>query len=505
MKLDTYFENIFKNIDDNIKIDDEQKEVILDESDNLIVVAGAGAGKTTTISAKVKYLVEIKKIKPQEILIISLTNKAIGELQKRINQDFKLDVNISTFHKLAYNILKKEDIRYTLNIEHEKILKEIIKSDRNSSRMIKILKHDKIYKKMDERSLSSMETLINFTIKNIKMIKTLNIELKNITFKDDIVNKYIEYLINIMRRYNEEMNSNMQLDFEDLILEASKIEKLQLEYKYIIVDEYQDISINRFNLLKNIVDKTHAKTIVVGDDFQTIFSFAGSNINLFLEFKEKMNAKLLKITNTYRNSQQLIDVAGNFIMKNDTQIKKSLHSIKSCNQPIRIYGYKNDFNEKFENILENIILKYGFKKNILILGRYNSDLLRIKSRKVIIKNEYIIFKKYPEVEIKFMTIHTSKGLGYDNVILINFSNEYMGFPSNIRNTNITNQLFKITNNLEEERRLFYVAITRTKNEVHIFTPINNESIFINDIYDDKNVYIDYKLKIIKSFSKHKIR
>lgn len=505
MKLDTYFDNMFKNIDDNIRIDNEQKEVILDESDNLIVVAGAGSGKTTTISAKVRYLVDIKKIKPQDILIISLTNKAIGELQRRINQDFKLDVAILTFHKLAYDILKKEDIRYRLNIDHEIILKKIIKSDPNSSRIIKVLKHDRIYKKMDERSLSSMETLIDFTIKNIKMVKTLNIELKNIIVNDDVVKRYVEYLITIMKRYNEEMNSNMQLDFEDLILKASKLEELKLKYKYIIVDEYQDISINRFNLLKNIVDKTDAKTIVVGDDFQTIFSFAGSNINLFLEFKERMNARLLKITNTYRNSQQLIDVAGNFIMKNDTQIKKGLHSIKSCDLPIKIYGYNNDFNEKFENILENLILKYGPKKNILILGRYNNDILKIKSRKVIIKNDCIIFKKYPEIEIKFMTIHAAKGLGFDNVILINFSNEYMGFPSNIKNTNISNQLFKIDDNLGEERRLFYVALTRTKNEVYIFTPINKESIFISDIYNDKNVYIDYKLKIIKSFLKHKIR
>ena len=109
-----YIDKMFKEVDENIVLDDEQKEVVLDESQNLIVIAGAGTGKTTTISAKVKYLVDVKKIKPEEILIISFTNKAITELKNRINIEFKIPAVISTFHKLAYDMIKEEDQRYKI-------------------------------------------------------------------------------------------------------------------------------------------------------------------------------------------------------------------------------------------------------------------------------------------------------------------------------------------------------------------------------------------------------
>lgn len=504
MEMEKYLNNIFKEVDASIKIDEEQREVILDDSDNLIVVAGAGSGKTTTIAGKIKYLVDIKKVKPKEILIISLTNKAIDELKNRINVEFGIDAKICTFHKLAYDMLKMEDIRYRINTDFEKITKEIIKKNKDTNTIIKFLRKDKTYKMMDDKTLNSFDTLTNFTMNNIKMIKALNVNIKKIKTTNKITLKYIEYLEEIMNEYNKKMKDNYELDYDDLILKASTLKNIKLNYKYIFVDEYQDISMNRFILLKNIIEKINPKTIVVGDDFQTIFSFAGSNIDLFINFQKEMNAKLLKITNTYRNSQQLIDTAGSFVMKNTEQIKKELYSTKSLNYPIKIYGYKNDFNEKFLIILDRLISSYGEQKNILILGRYKDDILKIRSRKLIVKEEKIIYMKYPNTIIRFMTIHSSKGLGYDNIIIINFSNDYRGFPSNIKNNNIYNDIFHTSYNQNEERRLFYVALTRTKNEVNILTPIKNESIFLNDIYDDPNVLLDYKFKLIKSNSRHKI-
>ena len=107
IKQKQYFDEMFKKIDSNIILDEEQRKIILTEEDNLMVIAGAGTGKTTTITAKVNYLIEKLNIKEEEIIIISYTNKAIQELKQRINIDFKHKVDIMTFHKFAYKIIKK--------------------------------------------------------------------------------------------------------------------------------------------------------------------------------------------------------------------------------------------------------------------------------------------------------------------------------------------------------------------------------------------------------------
>lgn len=499
-----YLDKILLKVDKKIQLDDEQKHVVLDDSNHLIVVAGAGTGKTLTITAKVKYLIDIKKIKAEEILIISLTNKAIGELRERINNKLEINVEICTFHKLAYNILKKNDVRYKIINNQYQVINDYIKNSKNTKKLIKILRKDKTFRRINDKYISNIELFVKKTIEVINLIKILDIDIKNIIIKNPIANKYREYLIEIIEYYNNVLKNNYELDFEDLIIKASKINDISIKYKYIIVDEYQDISVNRYKLLNNLVKITSAKTIVVGDDFQTIFSFAGSNIDLFLNYKNEMNAKVLKLTSTYRNSQQLIDVAGNLVMKNNNQINKKLKSNKSKEKPIKILGYKNSIDNIFEKTIKDIINIYGSTKSILVLGRYKNDILKINSREFIIKKNNILYIKNKNIKIDYMTIHASKGLGYDNVILINFNNDYLGFPSKIKEYNFLKEILKNDTTIEEERRLLYVAITRTKNDVYILTKIKNESEFMQDIYNDKNVYIDYKFKIIKSKSRHKI-
>lgn len=492
--MDNYINNMFKDIDPKIKLDQEQKEVILDESKNLIVIAGAGSGKTTIIAAKVKYLVDIKKVNPKKILIISLTNKAINELKQRINVDFNINCEICTFHKLAYNLLKKEDFRYKVNCDTKPIVYKLIKNNKKTTNILRILNKDKVIRKISKNKLNRLEYLTDITYECIKLIKVLDGNLNDTIIKNKMVLQYIEYFNKINNEYNKILEENFECDFEDLITKTIKLNNIESDYEYIIVDEYQDISLNRFKLLLKLSKGANAKTIVVGDDFQAIFSFAGSNIDLFLNYQQTMNARLLKITSTYRNSKELIDIAGNFVMQNKKLINKKLISNKEIKYPVKIIGYKNDFDNKFEKIIKEIISEYGSGKNILILGRYKNDVLKIKSRNFNIKNNKIIYLKQKIIQIDFMTIHSSKGLGYDNVILINFDDEYKGFPSKIENNIIKKTIFNMSKDIEEEQRLFYVALTRTKNRVYILTKIKKESSFIYDIYNNPNVYIDYKFK-----------
>ena len=504
-----YFDKMFYKIDSKIKLDEQQKRIVVTDEKYIMVIAGAGSGKTTTITAKVDYLIKKKHINPKEIIIITFTNKAVEELKQRINIEFNNKVKITTFHKLGYEIIKqnqKTPPRIS-NIKKEIILKlvkqELKKNTKTNYRIVKqfikkknIIKRIELFKnyKIEEETY---EQITNICTNIISLLKAKNYPIQKLNAKKKYNQIIIPFIKNIYTKYEMILTKKNTIDFDDMINKATKIietnKKINNKYKYIIIDEFQDISESRYKLIKKMSEKYNSKIMAVGDDWQCIYSFASSNINLFKNFiKTVPYCEILKIENTYRNSQQLIDIAGEFIQKNENQIIKKLKSNKMLDNPIKIIKYKKTINEKISNILEYLIKKYGEKSNILILGRYNFDKNEIlKDPFIEEQNERIIFSKFPNAIIRFMTVHTAKGLGYDNVILINAKKTKTGFPSNIKNNNIINQIIGTETNIKyaEERRLFYVALTRTKNEVIILVPKSNPSCFIKEIKKNKNVII----------------
>ena len=308
--------------------------------------------------------------------------------------------------------------------------------------------------------------------------------------------------------YQEKLRELNLIDFEDMINYAYKImpkvkeKNLEVDYKYVIIDEYQDVSMQRFNLTKKIQELFNAKIIAVGDDYQSIFGFSGSRIDLMTEFKKYLeDAKQIPITNVYRNSQELIDIATSFIDKNSMQIKKKLSSIKHLDNPIEIYVYDDSIyletNINKSNLLVNILDKIynnNPKNKVLLLERYNSDIDTVLNTSELIKKnkENIINKNHLNMQIDYLTIHKSKGLEYDDCILINAIDDKYGFPSKIEDEKIISILKpKIKENITypEERRLFYVAITRTKNKLYILVPKSKVSSFVKEISVYKNVII----------------
>ena len=152
---------------------------------------------------------------------------------------------------------------------------------------------------------------------------------------------FLEIFHECYLEYNRWLKENQVVDFEDMINESSRIlrevkeMKQKLDFKYVIVDEYQDISKQRFDLTKALAEVTNAKIIAVGDDWQSIYAFSGSDITLFTKFAEKMGyAKLLKIVKTYRNSQEVIDIAGNFIQKIKSRLKNAYCPLKILQIPL---------------------------------------------------------------------------------------------------------------------------------------------------------------------------
>lgn len=691
-----YLDKILEADDPNILLDEEQRKVVLSDEDYTLVIAGAGAGKTTTIEAKVKYLVDKQNIDPSRILIVSFTKKATNELKERFNK-LNIPVEIATFHSIGNTIIKQnEPVRHkivtngfmfdsikeylTNKLEDEFFIKKILlffasylnmpfggedtsilfktlndnvttlKSDikdlldsyqkeqtknrrtLNDERVRSIdecrianflfingIDYDyepiyqhgfrdsiktycpdflirqgdkKIYlehfgisedgknNRFTDEELNKYKKTINEKISlhkqhktkliytfskyndGIDLIKHLEKELikVGITFdtKNDVeiykkiaknaeekyFNKFItlictfisrfkvnnyspvkfdEWKINLSNKkeertklfvdicyqcylaYCRDLKENNCIDFEDMINNASNVldkiikEESKLEYDYILVDEYQDISLQRFDLCEKLSQASDAKIIAVGDDWQSIFRFSGAKIDLFTKFEERMGyANVLKITKTYRNSQELIDIAGGFVMSNEEQIKKTLKSNKRIKDPVILMSYddsydkeKNDkgpfynLGEAIEKSLEHIVKEHGLDKSVLLIGRYGYDGRNLSKLEDFFDyhNGKVISKKFPELNISFLTAHSSKGLGYDNVIIINGKDDIMGFPSKIEDDPVMKLVIKDDEKIDfaEERRLFYVALTRTKNRVYIITPQLKPSKFILEI------------------------
>ena len=456
---------------ENKDFDKYQRKVIINNSKYLLVVAGAGSGKTKTITGKVRYLIDVLGYKEQEILVLSFTNETVNNLKNKISYN----VDILTFHKLALNIIKNNKRYY--KISSDSLLKYIVDEFFLSYLFVPykdlLLEYFDITR-IDEISLNEKLNVLKYHIISfIKKIKSNNYSLNYIrkVCRKIFDNKDKIFLIisfKIYSIYMEELRSVNKIDFDDMIIYAKNIVRthgINKKYQFIIIDEYQDISKIRFDLIREIINKTDGRIMCVGDDYQSIYGFSGSNISLFLDFKKYFKERVrIDLKNTYRNSYQLIKIAKKFILKNPYQLKKQIYAKFLLKYPVVLVYYTN-LEKTYNNLINYLYLED--KKDIMVLSRYNKDLNTIN--------------KYDD--IRYLTIHRSKGLEANNVILLNMSDSYLGFPSKIREINCSYMFnsFHEETPFAEERRLFYVALTRCKEKIYLLVPRKNPSIFIKEI------------------------
>lgn len=480
-----------------ISLDDEQLNIVYDESDYLLVVAGAGSGKSLTILGKINYLVNFKNIDPNDIICISFTNEAAMSLKTKL-KCMNIDVKTYTFHKLGLFYLKKRfEIAdpYTLeNVVNNFFKIDVLDNDKILGFVLKYfgLKNKNDYLSLYKYSYDCILELEKLVITFIKLFKCNNFKLKDfnvflkksrnlLNLKNYKKEKYLLIIIlNIYIEYEEYLESNNEIDFDDMLIKACDY-VYDTKTKYIIIDEYQDTSFVRFNLIKKIIEKTGSKLMVVGDDFQSIYKFTGCDLSLFTNFKKYFPSGSIKfISNTYRNCNELIQIAGDFVMKNKYQLRKKLKSSIHLDYPIVIVRYKNK--KKLKKLILDI---YKKNKEILILGRNNNDIISYLDNDFSINGDDIIYLKNKNIKIKYLTVHKSKGLESDDVIIINLYNKTLGFPNKMVDDRLLRfvTLSKSVYPFDEERRLFYVALTRTRGHVYLFTPINS-SFFVNELIDN---------------------
>lgn len=453
-------------------LDEFQLKVVF-STDNTLVIAGPGSGKSTTIAQKVRYLINDLKVLESEILLISFTNKSVDDLKKKLGNN----LFITTFHRLAIDILKYNNIKYQISDSNllDYIIDEYLITIKNKDKLcryLNILKLDKYsieyisFKKL-------IKTFINLYKTNNHSINDLRNIVKNAN------DKYlIKIILDIFYLYEEEKNSTNSLDFDDMILLATKILQKNYNYKnfkYIIIDEFQDTSLIRFNLIKVILENTKAIFTAVGDDAQSIYHFSGCDLFIFLNLSKYIgNLKVLKLANTYRFSQELIDISAKFINKNKNQLDKSMHGFFSEKKPLELIYYLNP-KKKFKELLNMLN-----EKNILILGRNQKDIYEYIDDDFKIENDNLTYK---DKVYKYLTIHSAKGLEADYVIILNVSNKTYGIPNKIENHPILSYVSSKADDFPyaEERRVFFVAITRCKIKSYLLIPKNNPSIFIKEI------------------------
>lgn len=294
----------------------------------------------------------------------------------------------------------------------------------------------------------------------------------------------------IHQAYEEYLNQTSSIDFHDMLIKAANFineGRYKTNFKYLIIDEFQDFSKSKSRLVKALCEQnSDIKLFCVGDDWQSIFRFAGSDISLMTKFEEEYGftrKNQLIITNRFNN--RLAVVSNRFILKNPHQIQKEVRSEKTASGKAVEIRYKrntNDTEELLREILSSLNKTAAGEKNIatvFLLGRYKHNK----------PDDFSKYQnQYKKLSIEFLTIHASKGTEADYVIIMDVLSGKYGFPSEITDDPLLEIVLSKGDSYPhaEERRLMYVAMTRARHKVFIITEDGRQSVFVLELEGSKN-------------------
>ena len=331
------------------KLNDKQKEAAMYIDGPLLILAGAGSGKTRVLTYKMAYLLEEKIVKPWEILAITFTNKAAKEMKGRVETligESGNDIWLGTFHSVCVRILKREiellgysrDFNIFDELDKDKVIKEVVK---------KLNVDDKSYP----------TSLIKYEISHAK---DSMIDYKK--YASNAAGDFRkEQIAKIYELYQKTLISNNAIDFDDILMltvklfleNPDRLSYYQSKFKYILVDEYQDTNKVQF-LLISLLSAAHGNICVVGDESQSIYAFRGADITNILNFeKEYPNAKIIKLEENYRSTKNILNAANGVIKNNKSKIDKKLWTKNNEGDKIYYKTLPNEY-EEVEYIVEKI-------------------------------------------------------------------------------------------------------------------------------------------------------
>ncbi|HQO03901.1 MAG TPA: ATP-dependent helicase [Spirochaetota bacterium] len=436
----------------------EQRKAVQSEENIVCVIAGAGTGKTKTLIQKVNTLIHQKNIPQHQILVLTFSRKAADEIKERISQQADTTtpgIFTGTFHSFSLQILRSycRDALLRLGFsDFPDIISEDIKNEYIRS---EIKKNRELFCGLP---FSMIEGML-FSEKRLSTHIINKLNKAGITDALAIVrNNYAEYKI----------KSNL-IDYEDMISFANIILETSSEirntirntYRYILIDEFQDTSENNMRLIRNIMPERNPGLFVVGDDWQSIYGFRNARIDYIVHpGRYFTNACTITLHRNYRSRQEIVSLSNKLIKHNKNRTRKSLKSAQGPGGVITAYSCKTKESE-CQIIAE--IIKNNFHENTAILYRNNWQGSYL--------SEYLL-RELGEInagKLSLMTMHASKGLEFHTVIITGISDKILPDPSS---------------NIEEERRLLYVAITRARESLHIvhyMKPDNTLSKFAREL------------------------
>lgn len=295
----------------------------------------------------------------------------------------------------------------------------------------------------------------------------------------------------VYKRYIEELANINQIDFTDAILQATDICRSShpVKYDYIIVDEFQDISVDRYNFLKVLREgNPPAKLYCVGDDWQSIYRFSGSDMALFNQFSDYFGqTEINKIETTYRFGEPLVSLSSQFIQRNEAQIKKNIHPFTpQVKTELQFCDYER---RDYCNVIGQLVASIPLDKSVFLLWRYSFDDYYLSFMYKSVKEGNRFFYIIGDRKIEFLTVHKSKGLEADYVIILQCNKDTYGFPSLVSDDPVLNYVLTKSDQYPygEERRLFYVAITRAKVKTYILYDRRFPSVFVDEFLHPEKV------------------
>ena len=438
-----------------------------------------------------------------------------------LNENFEVS---PWFTKTSQEYLELREWKLSQFEKHQKILVETWDYERKKGILISNLKNNLIqkngeiefipipYEELVEKVYNFKEQqgeISNLIVSFIRIAKSNYLKPEKIEKRiqsGDYTEKQSVFgtlALEVFKRYQEFLKVEDKIDFNDMINLAVKFvkqneEKYLNRYDHILIDEFQDISYQRMKLIQRFVnEKSKTKLFCVGDDWQSIYQFTGSDVRFFINFQENFpHPEITILKRNYRSSKEIVDMSNDLISNNKKQIKKIAYSVKGeGQQPIFIELGKN-FSYPFRmqipnyfNLIKTLLSNDVKPSEIMVLSRFNRPLRELE--------QYCGANEIPTEDkaggVKFYSAHASKGTESTHVIIINANSGEYGFPCEIQDSSVMELAKRLVteNFFEEERRLFYVALTRSKKFLYVYSIQYENSMFLNEVSPYlMNIYID---------------
>lgn len=484
-----------------------QRLACIRQEQNQLLLAAAGSGKTSVIVARTGYLVQAGYAQANQILLLAYGNDAATELQQRLNKsELTAAVRAQTFHSLGLQIISKVEGKVPvispmatqlsqLHAFTKMTLESLCKDNQFAASLLAFaFRHASFLGDSRPVLIQSTQELFTQPIAKrlIKLFSELLTVFKEFGLTESLDklklnhNRDLEVLLPLFAEYQMELKQQGHIDFTDMIARAIQyVDKGQFvpNWTHMLVDEFQDISRPRAKLLKLLQARgKHCSMFAVGDDWQAIYRFSGSDVSLTTHFSDYFSPSEISVLDTtFRFHSNILKESSRFIAQNPLQCVKDLKAFSVQDQrafsKLSYSGESLDGNAATLQILQTLDRESQSETtNVLILARFSRDL----PSSDMLKQWHSRFK---QLQIRSMTVHASKGKEADYAIVLGLRSGSSGFPCNRATLPFLDAMLPVLDlyPFAEERRLFYVALTRAKRHVYLLYSQTSPSEFVNEL------------------------